>query len=125
MAASTTVSNVLGMTYTEAGQRANCSNESPMVRLPDQHSADGLPTFYRPYLVSVSVDHLDNTDAPLIPDAYMYLLGVQSLVSLSDGPARYTSSTTHSRSKNHPQVQPSPCVHRACGPPNSTNVTLP
>ncbi|KAI0277747.1 hypothetical protein BGY98DRAFT_596197 [Russula aff. rugulosa BPL654] len=53
------------------------------------------------------VDHLDNTDAPLILDAYMYLLGVQSLVSLSDGPTRYTFSTTHSRSKNHLQVQPS------------------
>ena len=125
MAASTTVSKVLGMTYTEAGQRANCGNESPMVRLPDQHSADGLPTFYRPCLVSVSIDHLDNTDALLILDAYMYLLGVQSLVSLSDGPTRYTFSTTHLQTKNHPQVQPSPCVHRACGPPNSTNVTLP
>jgi hypothetical protein len=30
MVASTTVSNVVGMTYTEAGQRANCSNESTM-----------------------------------------------------------------------------------------------
>lgn len=37
----------------------------------------------------VSIDQLDKADAPPIPEAYIYLLGVQCLVSLSDGLAVY------------------------------------
>ncbi len=36
-----------------------------------------------------SIDQLDKADAPPIPDAYIYLLGAQCLVSLSDGLAGY------------------------------------
>ena len=36
-----------------------------------------------------SIDQLDKTDAPPIPEAYIYLLGVQCLVSLCDGLAGY------------------------------------
>ena len=61
-----------------------------MVRLPNQRSADKFTTFSCDCLLSVSIDQLDKTDAPLIPDAYIYLLGVQCLVSLSDGLAGYT-----------------------------------
>ena len=38
---------------------------------------------------SHSIDQLDKTDAPPIPEAYIYLLGVQCLVSLCDGLAGY------------------------------------
>jgi hypothetical protein len=62
-----------------------------MVRLPHRRSADKLPTVSRYCLLSVSIDQLDKADAPLIPEAFIYLLGVQCLVSLSDGLARYTS----------------------------------
>ncbi|KAF8492088.1 hypothetical protein F5888DRAFT_248189 [Russula emetica] len=60
------------------------------------------------------IDQLDKADAPLIPEAYIYLLGLQYLVSLSDGLAGYTFPLyTRSRSRNHPRIQPSPCVRRA------------
>ena len=61
-----------------------------MVRLPNQRSADKFTTFSCDCLLSVSIDQLDKTDVPLIPEAYIYLLGVQCLVSLSDGLAGYT-----------------------------------
>jgi hypothetical protein len=61
-----------------------------MVRPPDQRSADRLPTFSRHCLLSVSIDQLDKADAPLIPETYIYLLGVQCLLSLSDGLAGYS-----------------------------------
>jgi hypothetical protein len=61
-----------------------------MVRLPHRRSPDKLPTLSRHCLLSVSIDQLDKADAPLIPEAYIHLLGVQCLVSLSDGLARYT-----------------------------------
>jgi hypothetical protein len=35
-----------------------------------------------------SID-LDKADAPPIPEVYIYLLGVQCLISFSDGPAAY------------------------------------
>jgi len=40
-------------------------------------------------ILSHSIDQLDKTDAPPIPEAYIYLLGVQCLVSLCDGLAGY------------------------------------
>ena len=77
-AASTAVSNVVWMIGTKASwhEAANCSSEST-VRLPDQHSADRLPTFSRHFLLSVSINLLDKADAPLIPDVHTCLLGVQ------------------------------------------------
>ena len=83
-----------------------------MVRLPDQRSADRVPTFSC-HRLFVSTDQLDKADALLNPEAYLYLLGVQFLVSLSDSLAglrrgiQYLSlSTTPSPPKNCPWVQP-------------------
>ncbi len=56
------------------------------MRLPDQCSA----AFTLHCLLSVSIYRLDKTDSPLIPGAYIYLLGVQYLISLSDGFVGYT-----------------------------------
>ena len=52
-----------------------------MVRLPDQHSTDMLPTFYCHWSLSVSIDQLDKVGALFIPEAYIYILGMQFLVS--------------------------------------------
>ena len=41
-------------------------------------------------LLPISIDQLDTADAPLIPEAYIYLLGVQYLVLLSDGLTGYS-----------------------------------
>ena len=60
-----------------------------MVRLSNQRSSDSLLTFPLRCLLFVSIDQLDKADAPLIPEAYIYLLGMQCLVSLSDGLAGY------------------------------------
>ena len=38
-----------------------------------------------------SIDQLDKADAPPIPESYIYLLGVQCIVSLCDGFATYTA----------------------------------
>jgi hypothetical protein len=82
-----------------------------MVRLPDQRSADKLPICYHQCFLSVSIDQLDKADAPLIPLAYIYLIGVQCLISLSDGLVGYTFPLSPSWSKNHPRAQLGPCAH--------------
>ena len=71
------MSNVVWMIGTRPAGLANCGNESVMVRLPNQHSADRLPTLSRHFLLSVSIDQLDKADARLIPDVHTYHLGVQ------------------------------------------------
>jgi hypothetical protein len=46
-----------------------------MVRLPDQCSTDRLATFSRRrHLLSVSIDQLDNADAPLISESRTYYI---------------------------------------------------
>jgi hypothetical protein len=60
-----------------------------MVRLPNRRSANELPTFSRHHHLSINIDQLDKTDAPLIPDAYISLLGVQCLISIVDGLTGY------------------------------------
>ncbi|KAI9435094.1 hypothetical protein H4582DRAFT_1817945 [Lactarius indigo] len=65
-AASATMSNVVGMIGAEAG----LSVQSAAMKVQ-------------------CIDQLDKADAPPIPDAYIYLIGVQCLVSLSDGLAGY------------------------------------
>ncbi|KAI0048499.1 hypothetical protein FA95DRAFT_1517415 [Auriscalpium vulgare] len=67
-AASATVSNVVGMIGSEAG-------------LSTQGSAMKVQC----------IDQLDKADAPPIPEAYIYLLGVQCLVAICDGFATYTA----------------------------------
>ena len=89
-AASATVSNVVGMIGTEAG----LSVETAAMKVQwCVSSINVLPTSSQPFpltiLIFVSIDQLDKADAPLIPEAYIYLLGVQCLVSLSDGFAGY------------------------------------
>ncbi|KAI0268497.1 hypothetical protein BGY98DRAFT_1019092, partial [Russula aff. rugulosa BPL654] len=66
MVVSGTVSNVVGMIGTEA-------------RLSVQTAAIKVQC----------IDQLDRADVPLIPEAYIYLLGVQYLVSLSNGLTGY------------------------------------
>ena len=85
-------------------------------------------TFYRqapnlfPSLLSVSIDQLDKADAPLIPEAYIYLLGVQCLVSLSDGLAGYTFPLYNTLAVQKPPAGSTEPV-RAPGPLDPT--TLP
>jgi hypothetical protein len=57
-------------------KRANCGNESAMVRPANQRPADKLPTFYFAFFFLLA-------NAPFILEAYIYFLGVQCLVSLS------------------------------------------
>ena len=93
-----------------------------MVRLPNRCSADKLPTFSCHCLLSVSIDQLDKADAPLIPEAYIYLLGVQCLVSLSDGLAGYTFPLYNTLAVQKPPAGSMESV-RAPGPLDPT--TLP
>ncbi|TFY51708.1 hypothetical protein EVG20_g10873, partial [Dentipellis fragilis] len=67
-AASATVSNVVGMMGSEAG--LSLPGSSMRVQC---------------------IDQLDKADAPPIPEAYIYLLGVQCIVSLCEGFAAYTA----------------------------------
>ncbi|KAF8495981.1 hypothetical protein F5888DRAFT_1708147 [Russula emetica] len=54
------------------------------------------------------IDQLDKADAPLIPEGYIYLLCNASSHSPTTSRGIHSLSTTPSRSKNHPRVQPSP-----------------
>lgn len=93
-----------------------------MVRLPSQHSAGRLLTRICRCFLSVSIDQLDKADAPLIPEAYIYLLGVQCLVSLSDGFAGYTFPLYNTLAVQKPPAGSTESV-RAPGPLDPT--TLP
>jgi hypothetical protein len=90
-----------------------------VVRLPIQRSSGRLPTCC---FFSVSIDQLDKADAPLIPEAYIYLLGVQCLVSLSDGFAGYTFPLYNTLAVQKPPAGSTESV-RAPGPLDPT--TLP
>jgi hypothetical protein len=57
------------------------------------------------------VDQLNKTDAPLIPEAYIYFLGVQSLVWLCDGLAGYAIPLYNAHTL---AVQYTPCDY-TCG----------
>jgi hypothetical protein len=107
---STTVSNVFKMIDTGWPERADYRNESAMVRL-EQRSADRVLTFSCHCLFSI--DPLDMADAPLIPEAYISLAYNASSHFPTASRGIPSLSTTPSRSKSHPWVQPSPCVHRA------------
>jgi hypothetical protein len=92
-----------------------------MVRLLEQRSANRRLTFSR-HCLSVSIDPLDKADAPLIPEAYIYLLGVKCLFSLSDGLAGYTFPLYNILAVQKPPVGSTEPV-RAPGPLHPT--TLP
>ena len=64
---------------------------------------------------SHSIDQLDKTDAPPIPEAYIYLLGVQCLVSLCDGLAGYAIPLYNTLAVQKPPARSSEPV-RAPGP---------
>ncbi|KAF8500785.1 hypothetical protein F5888DRAFT_1793216 [Russula emetica] len=97
--ASATVSNVIGVISTDAG-------------LSVQTAAMKVQC----------IDQLDKADAPLIPEAYIYLLGVQCIVSLSDGLAGHTFPFYNTLAVQKPPAGSSEPV-RASGPLNPT--TLP
>lgn len=91
--------------------RANCSDESAMVRLPFYHSADRLPIFFCHCPLSVSLDQLDKADARRC----VYLLGVQYLVSPSDDLAGYAFTFYKTLAVQKPPADSTEPVH-ALGP---------
>lgn len=84
-AANATVSGVVGMMSTGAG-------------LSVQTSAMKLQWYVYVFTISASlrnnyrysIDQLDKADSPPIPESYIYLLGVQCIVSLCEGFASFT-----------------------------------
>ncbi|KAI0773083.1 hypothetical protein BD413DRAFT_603507 [Trametes elegans] len=99
-AASATVSGVANMMTTEAG-------------LSVQGSAMKLQC----------IDQLDKADSPPIPDSYLYLLGVQCLVSLCEGFAAFTAPLYNSimvqkpRSAGEPVIRAPPALDLSKLPP--------
>jgi hypothetical protein len=85
-----------------------------MVCLPDHRFASRLLSFSRHSLLSVSINQLHNTDAP---SRRRTSPGYALCNALSHSPTASRGipslSTTASQSKNHPRVQPSPCIHLA------------
>ena len=85
-----------------------------MVRLLEQRSADRLPTFPHHCVLSVSIDQLNKADTPLFPKAYIDILSMQCLVSLSDGLAGYTFPPYNTLVVQKPPAGSTElCVHRA------------
>jgi hypothetical protein len=75
-----------------------------MVRLPINVLPTSGQLFPIIFFFPISIDQLDKTDAPLIPEAYINLLGVKYPVSLilQRPQGVYCSSTTPSQSKKPP-----------------------
>jgi hypothetical protein len=90
-----------------------CKLESATVRLPNQCSADELPTLSHHCLLSVCINQLDKADGQLIPGKYIYLLGMQCLVSLFDGLTRYTFPLYNTLAVQKPPVG---SMEPACAP---------
>ena len=63
---------------------------------------------------SHSIDQLDKTDAPPMPEAYIYLLGVQHLVSLCDGLAGYAIPLYNSLAVQKPPAGSAEPVRAPC-----------
>jgi hypothetical protein len=72
----------------------------------------GADSWYRSILLKLacSIDQLDKADAPPIPESYIYLLGVQCLVSLSDGFATFSAPIFTSIMKQRPRAAGEPAV---------------
>jgi hypothetical protein len=84
-AASATVSNVVRVISTEAVLSVQTAEMKVQwcVSPTNIHSADELPTFYLPFIFSVSIGQLDKghkADAPLMLEAYEYLVSSTSCV---------------------------------------------
>jgi hypothetical protein len=69
-----------------------------------------------------SIDQLDKADAPPIPDSYAYLLGVQCLVSLSDGFATFAAPIYTALVKQRPRAAGDPAIR---APPALDIASLP
>jgi hypothetical protein len=69
-----------------------------------------------------SIDQLDKADAPPIPESYIYLLGVQCLVSLSDGFATFAAPLYTSIAKQMPRAAGDPAIR---APPALDIASLP
>ena len=101
-------------------ERVKCGNESVMVRLSDQCSADKLLIFTVIPLASISSTRRVHHSSQM--HTYAVSPGVEFLISHPDGLVGLPSlSSTPLRPKTHPRVQPSPCMHRSHRNP----VTLP
>ena len=76
-----------------------------MARLSNQRSADPLPSFSgRCPPIPVGIDQPNKADAQLIPEAYIYALGVQCLVSLSDGLVGYAFPLNNTLAVQKPPI---------------------
>lgn len=83
--ASATVSGVVTMIGGEAGLSSyGSSMKLQWYVLTTQTGRPQLTAFFS------SIDQLDKADAPAIPEAYLYLLAVQCIVSLSEGFASFS-----------------------------------
>jgi hypothetical protein len=114
-AASATMSNVVGMIGTEAG----LSVQTATMKVQWYVSPiDVLPISCQPFLVTVffllaSISSTKQMHHSSRRRTYISLACNASSHSPTALRGILSLSTTPSRSKSHPQVQPSPCVHRA------------
>ena len=69
-----------------------------------------------------SIDQLDKADSPPIPESYLYLLGVQCLVSLCEGFANFTAPLYNSIMVQKPRTAGEPVIR---APPALDLSTLP
>ena len=106
------VSNVVRMIGTRAGLSVQTAATKVQWCVSRSMFFDKWPTFSHHFLLSISIDQLDKTDAPLIPEAYINILGMQYPVSFFNGLTGYTVPLQHPRVQKITQgLKPSPCVH--------------
>jgi len=128
-AAGTTASDVVGMIGTEAGLRAKCSDKTAVLPTSLSLSEPSSP------IPSHSIDRLDKTDAPPIPELFIYPLGVQiPRLALDDGLAGYAIPiynflATHRIARARARTRPAPPINatriqaRPLGPADSARDT--
>ncbi len=118
-AASATVSGMVGMIGSEAG----LSVQGSAMKLQWQvHSPRRSPPDISNLHRLTSIDQLDKADSPPIPEPYIYLLGVQCLVSLSEGFASFVGPLYNTIMVQRPRAAGEPVIR---APPAMDLSTLP
>lgn len=116
-AASATVSGVVGMMGAGAGLNAQTST----MKLQWYVLIRGLSASYKNEHI-FSIDQLDKADSPPIPESYVYLLGVQCIVSLCEGFTSFTGPLYTSIVVQRPRAAGDPIIR---APPSLDLATLP
>jgi hypothetical protein len=115
MVVTAVVSNVVRMVGTQAALSLKTATMKVQCCVSRSMFSRQAANFPHHFLLSIGIDQLDKTDAPLIPEAYINLLGME--YSFFNGLTGYTVPLQHLRSpKTTHRLKPSPTEPGQAGP---------